>query len=57
MRLGALRGDVPGAIDGAAVSVQRAVSTYPAGLLDQTTGDSLEDLAGMRVPHTLENIQ
>jgi hypothetical protein len=57
MRLGARRGDVPGAIDGAAVSVQRAVSTYPAGLRDQTTGDSLEDLAGMRVPHTLENIQ
>jgi hypothetical protein len=55
MRLGALWGD--GAIDGVVVSVQRANSTYPAGLRDQAIGDSLEDLAGMRVPHTLENIQ
>ena len=57
MRLGARRGDVSGVADGAAVSVQRAVSTYPAGLHDQTTGHSLEALAGMRVPYTLENIQ
>jgi hypothetical protein len=57
MWLGARRGDVPRVIDGVAVSVQWANSTYPAGLHDHTTGDSLEDLAGMRVPHTLENIQ